>query len=457
MQAREEETGSMPDSMSMTASDCCKILSDALDEGFLLTRNKTDQDNTDVDDTEINQSATSAFVTILSSSKQERLLYLESIRSSEFQKRHARRLFSSLFPILQHTLECEHYVPISAFEDLVEGENSNEGIVSEEKESVSIDDKLDSNEKSIDSTNKKRNPNRSQLSNCSIFPDPASTEALLFIKFSAMIVQAFLNNQIQRRKSKALNNEKRFDLMEEVFVVAELLHNNLFALNSCGREGANAQKEIVAMCEMYWQGRFTDSEVLVTQLIPLLVVKSLNGDATKADIKRLWNMRQTLHLLDFQEQDTISELRNLLLRTVSSPLYLKNTEGRKMIAYLFRLHTSILKDLHRSIRAQIPFSNISTLEAYGEIYFLSWNENNDSVDVDIDIDEDNSTHDTNSNEIDESSNPHSIQSALEESLQDLMFASMHASSPHMTKAILTLLEPIHAQKKNPDVDSLLYR
>ena len=455
MKTRGEGSVSMPDRMSMTALDCCKRLSDALDEGFLLTRNKTDQDNTHIEDTEINQSATSAFVGILSSSKKERFSYLESIRTSDFQKRHARRLFSSLIPILQHTLECEHYVPINAFEDLDEEENSNVETASEGKESISIDDKLHSNEMSIDSTNKKRMPNKSQLSNCSIVPDPASTEALQFIKFSAMIVQAFLNNQIQRRKNTTLNNDKTFDLLEEVFVVAELLHNNLFALNSCGREGANAQKEVVAMCELYWKGRFTDSEVLVTQLIPLLVVKSLNGDATKADIKRLWHMRQSLHLLDFQEQDTISELRDLLLRTVSSPLYLKNIEGRKMIAYLFRLHTSILKDLHRCIKAQIPFSNISTLEAYGEIYYQSWNENNDSVDVDVY--EDNSTYETKSEKIDESSNTRSIQTALEESLQDFMFASMHASSPHMTRAILKLLEPLHAQKKNPNVDSLLYR
>ncbi len=439
-----------PNSLSsMTASDCCKILSDALDEGFLITRKNKNAgeeiDSSEEEDTSTQQNATSAFVNILSASKHERLAYINIIKSSDFQKRHARRLFSALHVILKLTFEGEHYVPLSAFEE-ESFENDN---IEEERQSIPSND--------CDGAPRKRNSSISQFSNCTIAPDPASTEALRFIKYAAIIVQAFLTNQIQRRRVADSGSDKELDLIEEVFLVAELLHENLFALNSCGREGVMAQKEIVAMCEMYWQGRFTDNEVLVTQLLPLLVVKSLNGNATKADVKRLWNMRQSLHLLDFQEQDTISELRNLLLRTVSSPLYLKNVEGQKMIAFLFQLHTSVLKDLHRSIRAQVLFSSPAILEAYGQIYFFAWkgiNESDKGSSFEQDISSaDNVTSDVN----DRVGNSNALQSVFEDCLQDFMSASMHASSPHMTKTILTLLEPLHAQKKNPDVDSLLYR
>lgn len=413
----------------MTAAETCKVLSTALENAMLKIRKECD-----LNDHEMDKNAIGEFVSVMSSSLSDRQLYLDAMRSVKFQKHHARRLFSALYPILKHTFDNEHYVPLSAFEDeSCDGEEYPSGEENQQKSRK----------------NKRNSTDLSQVSDdddYSVVPDEASTQALMFIKYCAMIVHAFLDNQSQRRVNANSNVDRVYDMIEELYVVAELLHNNLFALNSCGREGVSVQREIIAMCEAYWKGQFSDREELVTQLIPLLVVKSLNGNATNADIKRLLNMKEALRLLDFQEKSTISELRNLLLKTVTSALFLKNADGRKMIAFLFQLDVSLVQDLHHSIRIQIPYSKVSTLEAYGEIYVNAWkNVAQDKVELG-----------KNEDDNDEDSEGSTIQSAIEDVLQDLMVASLHAPSPHVAKNILSVLSAFFAQKGNPLFDDLLY-
>ena len=401
----------------MTSAECCRVLSTALENGLhVLKSNENDEE----DDPE-QREATNEFVSIMSSSASERSTYLDAIRSHKFQKLHARRLFSSLLPLLKHTIQNEHYVPLSAFED---------------DESIANNDGNKKNKRDSDVT---------EASEFTVEPDEASTQALLFIKYSSMIVNAFIYNQIQRRVNT--NPDRVYDMIEEVYVIAELLHNNLFSLNSCGREGMSVQREIIAMCESYWKGQFSDREELVTQLIPLLVVKSLNGSATNADIKRLWVMREAMKLLDFQERSTIAELRNLLLKTSTSALYLKNADGRKMIAYLFQLDPSLARDLHHSIRIQIPYSKTSALGAYGEIYSNAWKNVAQERAIDQDAIE----------EEDDEDEANIIESAIEDALQDLMSGYLHAPTAHFAKNILIVLSSLHSQKSNPLYDSLLYR
>ena len=434
----------------MNASECFKVLLTSLESGvaFMKPNEHGGDDGSNCSSSHRNEEeceeTTKEFVSVLSSSVLERSTYLDAIRSVKFQKQHARRLFSALFPLLKYTFDNEHYVPISAFEEEEES--------TDDRDNDSIGNINDANDGHNDSgrhlgesDRKNRNKRFSEISECVVVPDPASTQALSFVKYSAMIVHAYLDNQTIRRKSHQIDN-RVYDMMEEVYVVAEMLHDNLFALNSCGREGMTVQKVIIDMCEAYWKGQFSDREALVPQLMPLLVVKSLNGNATKADIKRLWNTKEALHLLDFQKKSTIVELRNLLLKTVTSALFLKNTEGRKMIAYLFQLDPSLVKDLHQCIRAQISFAvSTSTLEAYGEIYLTAWKTTNKDSETDFDL--------LNI----ESGVDKPIQRAIEDVLQELMFASLHAPTPQMAKAILTVLSVFNLQKKDTNILSLVYK
>ena len=370
----------------------------------------------------VEQSSIDDFCSILSSTK-ERTAFLDCIKSTQFQKPHARRLFSALIHHLEHVITDELYVPASAYDDDEDRRTSN------------------------GSSSNKRS---SEVSQVAVTPDVESTQALHFLKYTAMLAQAYIVNTISRRPTKESNGKRIYDILEEVWKITECLHKSLFDLNSCGVEGISVQRTIALLCETYWNGQFADRAEIVTQLIPLLVLRTLDGNATKADVKRLWNMRKTLFLLDFEEE-SISYLRSLLLRTVSSPLYIKSTEGRRMISFLFQLDASLVKDLHQSIRAQIPMAKGSTLQVYGEIYFRAWKESTLSSEEPDAADDDDDDEDS-------STTANVIQTAIEENvLQDLMFASIHVASPHMATSLRTILEPLHSQKKSPEVDQLLFR
>lgn len=51
-------------------------------------------------------------------------------------------------------------------------------------------------------------------------------------------------------------------------------------------------------------------------------------------MKRCYAMRKALALLDF-DSDSISDVKRLLLRAAFLPVFLRTSEGRKFLAYLF--------------------------------------------------------------------------------------------------------------------------
>lgn len=322
---------------------------------------------------------------------------LASIQSHKFHKGHARRFFAGITPILMKVLQEESYIPASVFAR------------DEEEEGTDTNCKP---EKTVSSD---------------VVPDPKSTEALEFMKASALCVSAYLEGLVGRR-SDTDTDRKMYDVVDEAYGVAELLHSVLFSLHSCGVKGMQVQTSIASLCELWWHQRFVDREALVVQLLPLLVVRSLDANALKTDVKRLFYIREALNVLDF-EHESIAYLRSLLLRSVSSPLYLRLNEGKRFIAGLFHLHNSLVRDLHQAIRVQIPDAKNTILQAYGEIFFRAWKESVDQVRTHIE----------------------------ERVLQDLMYAVLHIANPTMAKSILTILEPFHDAKKNSDVESLLYR
>jgi condensin-2 complex subunit G2 len=125
-------------------------------------------------------------------------------------------------------------------------------------------------------------------------------------------------------------------------------------------------------------------------------------------------MKNALAVLDF-ENESISYLKSLLLRTVSSPLFLKLPEG----------------NVHQAIRVRIPESKKPILKAYGVVYFRAWKE----------------------------TEPGSvICNAIEDvCLSDFMYAVFHVATPATRKSLMTLLEPFHSAKKTPSVETLLHR
>jgi len=237
-------------------------------------------------------------------------------------------------------------------------------------------------------------------------------------------------------------------LDDEIFEVAELLHDLLFPLQhgpvaSGIKVSTQAQSAIFSMCERYWHGNFEDKEQLVTQLIPLLLMKSLNDNAQKNDVKRLYSIREAIDLLDFQDE-SIESLKLHLLRVVGNPLFLQSVEGRKFITHLFQVDTALVIDLHRAVRAQINGAKKSILNAYADIYYNAWKASTEIA--------------PNDDEEEEEGEIGAIQQSIEENaLQDFMYQVIHAAIPSTAKSVRVVLDKFYVNKKNPDVESMLHR
>ena len=63
---------------------------------------------------------------------------------------------------------------------------------------------------------------------------------------------------------------------------------------------------------------------------------------------------QTL-TIDFNDA-SVQFLRSALLRITSSPSCLKIPEGRRFLSFIISIDESLMKDVHQSIRVQIPLS-----------------------------------------------------------------------------------------------------
>lgn len=96
------------------------------------------------------------------------------------------------------------------------------------------------------------------------------------------------------------------------------LHSILLMLH--GTEAEGLQAAIAAVCEQWWLQEKPGREAVITQLLPYLLVKSLEESARPRDVRRVWGMREALLILDF-EDDSIESLTELLLRCFLHPLY----------------------------------------------------------------------------------------------------------------------------------------
>ena len=322
-------------------------------------------------------------------------------------------------------------------------------------------------------------------------------QSIFFLRCCAYLVEGYLEGMLNRigrggngtsRRNTANTTKnggggekkRRVEIIDEAFEVAEMLHDLLFPLQSCaatntnimdlegGEEGGDGvtktttnssagsntihkeaqqtQSAIFTMCETYWHGNFDDKEQMVTQLIPLLLVKSLDESAQKADVKRLWSIREAINLLDFRDT-SIDSLKLHLLRTVGNPLFVQSVDGRKFITHLFTVDATLVGELHRAVRAQIPGAIKSILSAYGEIYYNAWR-----VSTELSAREDDDEGGAAGEE------EESIQTSIEENaLQDFMYQVIHSAAPSTSKSVRAILDKFYLNKKNPLVENMLHR
>ncbi|KAL7231670.1 hypothetical protein ACSBR2_009829 [Camellia fascicularis] len=144
------------------------------------------------------------------------------------------------------------------------------------------------------------------------------------------------------------------------------LHDNLILFES----DSVLLSEIASLCEEWWKGELLGRETLISQSLPVLVSRSLTLKK-KVDVHRVYVLREAFTLFDF-EDESIEDLKLLLVRCLIAPLYLKTEDGRKFIAFMFGLSGQLLKEALAMIRSQIPFGRKSMLEAYADIVFRAW-------------------------------------------------------------------------------------
>ena len=406
--------------------------------------------------------------------KQRREAIRDVVKSRKFHRGHARRLFAGLLPLVQMAAAEEAYIPASVFER----ENNEDEDDEEAGERVAVKGESDDKE-----------PTSSSETTSTMVPDAASTEVLRYLRVCAELVEAYLSGLEDRRSgvagaaaeegsgSRGRQQSRRSDAnqseatkvhaaIDEAFSIAVTLHDLLLPLQSCGNEGTRAQSAVLALCEKLWHGRFEDRDNVVAQTVPVLVIRSLSATAKRTDVQRLCAVRHAVDLLDFDDDEGIDYLKGLLLRTASSPLFLRESEGRKFLAHAFTWHVSFVGDLHAAMRAQIPGAKVSVLKAYGEIYFKAWkgccsssgSSGGGLKEEEEGVNDDGDDNGGGRSSTGSTSSVVDVRTTLEENaLQDLMHAAIHAANPATSKSVRTVLEVFHDAKKSPDVESLLHR
>mmetsp|Transcript_22855 Transcript_22855/g.40142 ORF Transcript_22855/g.40142 Transcript_22855/m.40142 type:complete len:1311 (-) Transcript_22855:196-4128(-) len=351
--------------------------------------------------------------------RQRRDAICDTVKSPKFKKARARLLFSGLIPLLKKVVEEKSYIPTDNDEDDEDDED---------------DVRKDNN----------------TLQKLGLMVE--LTPSILFVRCCAFLVEAYLDGILAKQQTSRRSSQQppqKIDIIDEIFPVAEILHDLLFPLQSCltavkiKKEAMATQSAIFSMCEKWWHGNFEHRNQMVIALVPLLLVKSFEDTAQKNDIKRLCSIQEALDSLDFEDEGILM-VKMFLLRTIGDRLFLQSVEGRKFITHLFLLDdASLVMDLHRAVKAEIVMGeNKDILNAYAEIYYNAWKA---STDIKEDDDDNNEGMGT-------------IQTSIEENaLQDFMFQVIHAANPSTAKSVRTVLDKFYLHKKSPHVEAMLHR
>ena len=122
-----------------------------------------------------------------------------------------------------------------------------------------------------------------------------------------------------------------------VFHTAQILHDLLIPLDDALPNAPSLKVTIARICEKCWINETDGAEIFVTQLIPYLLIASLSPSVHDADVKRLYNIRMSFLLLDFDDE-SIESIRCLIIRCFLHPAFLRSADGRKFLSFLFSVH-----------------------------------------------------------------------------------------------------------------------
>ncbi|CAH8386514.1 unnamed protein product [Eruca vesicaria subsp. sativa] len=197
-------------------------------------------------------------------------------------------------------------------------------------------------------------------------PGPDSDNRKQQILTSLQVLSHILNLCI-------LSPKKAFSATD-LLPAAQSLHNNLILFES----DPILCLEITGVCESWWKEGLLSRESLISQSLPFLLSRSLTLKK-KTDVHRVYMLREAFTLFDFDDEESIGDLRMLLMRCVVSPLYLKTEDGQRFVSFAFGLSRQLMKSGLAVVKAQIPFGRKSVLEGFGGILFRAWKEVGDDL------------------------------------------------------------------------------
>ena len=269
---------------------------------------------------------------------------------------------------------------------------------------------------------------------------------LHFFRYTSLLLNAFLEGR--QKPNHTLS------ILPEFWQVLVPLHDIMLNLDDCGPAGRLLQSSLLQLCESLWHAKVNDRTHVVAQTFSLLVNQALEQGSTARRWNRLFEMREALDVVDWDDASS-RWLRSRLLALASSPHCLQQTAGKRFLANILQLEPDVdydvapntknseeedngdddddddkdqplslhalAADLHQAIRVQVPSAKTSMLEAYGEIYWRAWKDTQDE----------------------------NVRARLEATVwQDWIYAILHVQQPATYKAVRSLLQPLHQQAKS---------
>lgn len=156
-------------------------------------------------------------------------------------------------------------------------------------------------------------------------------------------------------------------IAKPIMSVLEKLHMCLFNL------GHDAQLESHAcrLFETFWAKDLQGKNGFMVFLLPVLLKRTLEESAKKADVKRVYAIRGTLEIIDFEDESSVP-LKHHLLRCFLTPVYISCPEGRKFLCELFQIGATFVNEVHLTVRQQFGFASQTMMGHYAQIYFKAW-------------------------------------------------------------------------------------
>lgn len=222
----------------------------------------------------------------------------------------------------------------------------------------------------------------------------------------------------------AMLSLKELYIPESMIQTATLLQEAVTNVSSTEDKTKN---HVAQVFEEWWKKDLPDKDVLILSSFVYIIERSLDlkPKPLVCDMKRVWSLHKVLELVELQNESS-EDLKVLLQRCFISPCYMQYEEGRRFLAYVMTLEDDFLKTVHSTIKNHLLSVQRSWCELYGEVYFRAWHTG-------------------------------ALRPKLELfCIQDLMYHAVHAQ-PVLATALKKLLSYLHAQKKQRDVEDMLYR